>query len=438
MSMSMLILAVIVPSVIVVSAFPIIPARTTSTRQQLGGHPNPNNRQYPKVTSYLQAGLFGPIQSYSYNNTYISPNSDWQIYVDQSKASLDRGGASTLDAFSSLCFLLEDNLEIQVIPAMLPKPIGGGKGPWIRCVWNTQKKDKVRPSPNLDMSNVDSVDKVYRVLTRHIGVENVSRETCECLKWKYKGNAFLEAGQIKPAIDAYNEALSTCEEHQSGKSLPILKQQEGIVLLLRASAFLQQAQSHKEVLQTELALGDEETLSGSEVLQTLLSDNLSPSLVSFPLPIKTEKDAADKKKEGPTSKKTASELEGSPLPPSVDDASTIDPELFMMRKAQLRKLQFRHGLYQTSLLQAARDALRATEILPDYPVAWLRAGELLSDLWKIKESQQYYEKATSIDESLKESLSTILHQLEERRALVNEARSSWPEDALQLALDIAG
>lgn len=217
----------------------------------------------------------------------------------------------------------------------------------------------------------------------------------------------------------------------------MLKQQEGIVLLLRASAFLQKAQSHKEVLQTELALGDEETLSGSEVLQTLLSDNLSPPLASFPLSTKTERGAVAKKKEDHTSENTANKLEGSALPPPVEDASTIDPELFIMRKAQLRKLQFRHGLYQISLLQAARDALRATEILPDYPVAWLRAGELLSDLWKIKESQQYYEKATSIDESLKESLSTILLQLEERRALVNQARSSWPEDALQLALDIA-
>ena len=63
-------------------------------------------------------------------------------------------------------------IEVQVIPALLPKPVSGGKGPWIRCIWNTNnKKNLVRPSPNVDVSNVDSVEKVYRVLTTHLGVK---------------------------------------------------------------------------------------------------------------------------------------------------------------------------------------------------------------------------------------------------------------------------
>jgi hypothetical protein len=100
---------------------------------------------------------------------------DWQIYVDQSKASLDRGGGAVFDAFFSLCDFDDDGqgaLEVQVIPAILPKPASGGKGPWIRCIWNNNnRKNLARPSPNLDVSNVDSVDKVYRVLTKHLGMK---------------------------------------------------------------------------------------------------------------------------------------------------------------------------------------------------------------------------------------------------------------------------
>ena len=70
-------------------------------------------------------------------------------------------------------------VEVQVIPAILPKPASGGKGPWIRCIWNTtNKKNLIRPSPNLDVSNVDSVDKVYRVLTKHLGVKVSARAQC--------------------------------------------------------------------------------------------------------------------------------------------------------------------------------------------------------------------------------------------------------------------
>ena len=110
------------------------------------------------------------------------------------------------------------------------------------------------------------------------------------------------------------------------------------------------------------------------------------------------------------------------------------------RKAQLRKIQYRHGLYQASLVQATSDSLRATDVLPNYPTAWVRAGDLLSDLWQIGESKQYYEKALSIDESLEESLGPILEDLETRRELLNRARTKimMPEDTLQLALDVVG
>ena len=163
-----------------------------------------------------------------------------------------------------------------------------------------------------------------------------------CLKWKYKGNSNLEAGEVTLAIDAYNKALQ-CK--------PIPKQQEGILLLLRASAVLQQAQSHKQILQTDV---QEWTLPEPSNLQALL-------------------------------------LEASQKPDTLG-ASVLKrlSSNGKQRRMELRKLQYRHGLYQMSLLSATQDSLRATELLPKYPTSWLRAGELLCQLWKLKESRQYY------------------------------------------------
>jgi len=475
-----------------------------------------------RTTTTLKAGLFGE-QSFANkkDNAYILPTSDWQIYVDQSKASLDRGGGAIFDAFFSLCDVSEDDfdsnetdaatydaVEVQVIPAILPKPTGGGKGPWIRCIWNTNnQKNRARPSPNLDVSNVDSVEKVYRVLTKHLGVTNLSLEPCECLKWKHKGNTYIESGQIKLAIDAYNQALTICEDHaasildpntaadqqQTTHNSIVLKQQEGIVLLLRASAFLQQAQSHKEALKTILA-GDDIKLPSSEIMRSILLDALFPSTASVsPKQSSSPNDEQPSDKSGDdgmddvVSKADGNDGEEATTElPSEADASTVengsehdnaespslssphadvsehedpaqgnvnDPQtairLSVLRKltananlssAQLPKIQYRHGLYQTSLLQAARDSLRATEVLPSYPMAWVGAGDVLSDLWKIKESKQYYEKALSIDESLEERLATVLEGLEARQELIDRTRANteWPEDSVQLALDLAG
>jgi len=457
------------------------------------------------TASALFAGLFGEqTKAKNQNNTYVSSTSDWQIYVDQSRPSLDRGGDAIFDAFFSFCdTLVEDPdvdnnevVEVQVIPAILPKPASGGKGPWIRCIWNTNnKKNLARPSPNLDVSNVDSVEKVYRVLTTHLGMTNISVEACECLKLKYKGSSYLESGEIKSAIDAYSQALEVCEEFCTYSSDPksdgaksynsiVLKQQEGIILLLRASAFLQQAKLHKESLQSSIA-EDGTNLPSSELLQALLSDALSPSSPGLSPKSGLSADQEDGENSDSGDGETTADgniandevlnvsvqegdlatdsiredgdEESSPSPSNfVDENPEIrdnDPQTAVrlsvlrklqangsLRKAQLRKIQYRHGLYQTSLLQATRDSLRATEVLPNYPTAWLRAGELLSDLWKIKECKQYYDKAISIDESLKETLSPFLKELEARQELVDRTRENneWPEDSLQLALDIAG
>jgi hypothetical protein len=80
--------------------------------------------------------------------------------VDQSKHSLERGASATLDAFVGL-----SPPEVRVISAILDRPKGTkAKGPVVRCIPIDDQKD------SLEASNVDSVDKVYRILTRHMRI----------------------------------------------------------------------------------------------------------------------------------------------------------------------------------------------------------------------------------------------------------------------------
>ena len=60
------------------------------------------------------------------------------------------------------------------------------------------------------------------------------------------------------------------------------------------------------------------------------------------------------------------------------------------------------------------------------------------DLWKIKESTQYYDRAIALDDTLEDSLAKVLERLTQRQKLIDQARSKgWPEDTLRLALDVA-
>lgn len=84
------------------------------------------------------------------------------MYVDQSKASLEKGGVATLDAFMGLA----PSDKVLVKAANFPtKPPPKGKGPFIRCV-----PMKPGGSTALEVSNVNSVEKVYRILTKHMGL----------------------------------------------------------------------------------------------------------------------------------------------------------------------------------------------------------------------------------------------------------------------------
>jgi tetratricopeptide (TPR) repeat protein len=178
-------------------------------------------------------------------------------------------------------------------------------------------------------------------------------------------------------------------------------EQEGIILLMRSSAYLQLASVHQKELK-ELVEDLSRSVPDTSTLQLLYEEAARhPSL-----------------------------------------ASAIFKRIVLDTKAQERKFRqtkFRHGVYQYALLHAAQDSLRATQLLSNYSNSWLRAGEVLEDLWKLKESAQYYEKAVQLDSSLSDSLSPVIERLRKRQELLNSARAyGWSEDTLRLALDVAG
>jgi tetratricopeptide (TPR) repeat protein len=236
-------------------------------------------------------------------------------------------------------------------------------------------------------------------------LQDVNRLVCDCLKWKYKGNSFLEAGNLEAAIDAYDNAIGTG-----------VTEQEGVVLQMRATAFLQRAARHKKILQ--------------ELVDELVS--------TAPPPVPPKTDAEPRRpanmglKNGQQQPAEVAE-EKEPTGSSFRRLITMSNHQF----AHFRPAQFRHGLYQYALLQAAKDSLRATQLLPASSASLLQAGECLSELWKLKESTQYYERAMVLEPSLTETLKPVVERLRKRQDLLDRARSyGWSEDTLRLALDV--
>ena len=212
------------------------------------------------------------------------------------------------------------------------------------------------------------------------------------MQYKYKANGFLEAGKVSLAIEAYEKALQDAVDNE---------RQQGVILFLRAAAYLQRAAQHRDKLRN--------------IVKDLTDMVPSPETLVNVLNVAYYRPA----------------FSSAVFRRILQDAEK--------QERQFRGTQYRHGLYQYALLQAAQDALRATEVLPHYAEAWVRAGDILGELWKLNEAVLYYEKAMALDDTLRPVLLPLVGRLQRRQELIAEAQSyRWSEDTLQLALDVAG
>ena len=394
----------------------------------------------------------------------------WDVYVDQSRPSRERGSGAALDAFVALA----PAELVRVRPAIIARAARGNRrGPIVRCVRrgggdgaaaaggggggmeqletmraigkggddndagdgddSSDQEDDDGGDDNaaildaFEVGGVDSVDKVYRILTKHMGLgENSSNDNnndndnannnnnnndnnsnnsnnsnsnsgglvdataCECLRWSFRGNAHLERDEVAAAIECYGRALAAgCAG------------QEGGVLLMRSTAYLRRGFQH----QAELRGAVEELdvlVPAPEALQSLFAAARQNPALAGALHARVVSDTR-------------------------------------RQERQHRRVSYWHSLYEYALLHAAQDALRATQLLPHSSRTWLRAGDALAELRKLREAARYYERAMEIDDALVVSLMPVVERLRSSQQFLDEARElGWPEDTLRLSLDVAG
>ncbi len=351
----------------------------------------------------------------------------WDVYICQSKQCIDRGASATLDSFQALVPSMPISFDdssndatintkssspttatttktsstttITIHPAILSK--SKSKGPNIRVIQRTP------PYKAFEVNNVNDIDKVYHILTKYMNISNISKQTKDCLKYTYQGNLNLQKNELSEAIQSYNMALEELYRVDNDANAVNTKttnqekdiDQEGMILLLRATAYLKRAFQHQEVLrQTVSDLG---------------------MTVSDPLQLGKLYSIAEEH-------------------PSL--ANTIFHKVILDAKAQDKKFRltkYRHGLYEYSLLHAAQDSLKSTQLLPHHAKTWLRAGDALAELRKLKESALYYEKAMELDPTLRSRLEPVIDRLIRSQEFLDKARGWWSSDTLRLALDVA-
>lgn len=354
-----------------------------------GNSSNNNNTDDTKKSARKRRRIEGWYSPYTlFTNDDTDNTIQWDVFVDQSKASIDRGAIATLDSFHALS---PPNI-VRIHPAILSKT--KGKGPSVRCI-------RRRPSPSttttphpsaFEVNNVNDVDKVFLILTQHMNVSSVSTTARSCLKWTYRGNAYLEQDNIPLALRAYDRALSPNNLHPP---------HEGSLLLLRATAYLRRATHHQTHLRT--------------VVQDLTATVPDPIALGRLFRIAREQ---------PTLTETLFRR-------FLSETRTMH--------TAFRQTKYSHGLYEYSLLHAARDSLRATQLMPESAEAYLRAADSLAELRKLKESVSYYERAMELDPALEGRIRPVVERLMRSWEGLERAKAmGWSGDTLRLALDVAG
>mmetsp|Transcript_1184 Transcript_1184/g.4995 ORF Transcript_1184/g.4995 Transcript_1184/m.4995 type:complete len:373 (+) Transcript_1184:88-1206(+) len=222
----------------------------------------------------------------------------------------EKGSGATLASFIGL--IPDDNVLVSGV-GCLGKC---NKGPNIQIMH--------RNGTWYELNRVDSVDKVYRILTDHLQCR-VSPAAAECLQHNFEGNAHLDRNEVTQAIASYNKAIDAG-----------FKDQEGVILVMRSTAYLQRAFSHR--------IDVRNTLDRNADFQKMEAAIIAAFTAAMELPYWT---------------------------------NTMLRLILSIGEAQAEtyhNLKLHHGLYEFAVLQATDDAVRATQLLPNYSKCWLRAG----------------------------------------------------------------
>ena len=499
----------------------------------------------------------------------------WEVYVCQSRACRERGADATLDAFRELA---PPGL-VEVRAAVL---VGGGggttgpggaagkrkaqqaakkmgrRGPVVRCVRSgaagtaggeedgtgTGSGSDGHAFEAFEATGVDSVDKVYRILTRSMGLGGggaasdggwgdghggsgsgggnggsgggyfaalpphatdaeraaagayVDEAACEALRHKYLGNAALEGGDHGAAIAHYTRALEEAEagaavagtgtgpEPGSGSgsgTAGVWTELEGEVGRAIAAGpwpggggggdrdWEAPSGGKRGTKHPEPSPRSRSSPSPSSRTSSRTSPPNPLPAIPYPPAASSASDrrmasvlllrstAYLRRAFGHQAELRAVVAEMADLVPDpgalralYGEVARCHPATFpavarrverdgRAQERQSRRIRYRHSLYEYSLLNAARDALRATSLLPGSAGAWVRAGDALAELRKLRESARYYERAMELDGSLADRLVPVVERLRTSQLALDAARDEgWPDDAMRLALDVTG
>ena len=336
--------------------------------------------------------------SYTY---HMNSCKSWDVYVTKPPNKNKEKGATSstaiIEAFLSLCPKPD---RIKVYPANWKKQNKSkGKGPTVRCVKrkcgdisNLNSKQEILSA--FEVTNVDSVDKVYHIITQHMKFDNINPRACECLTCYFEGNERLENGTPSQAITLYNRALSIVHENNKDY-LP-----QGSILMKRSQAYLKRASNHRTLLR---------------LLVKDLSDNV-PDTATLQILYQTS-------------------CVNPSMAPSIFARLSADSKEHQIK---FRSVRYRHDMYEFALLHAVQDSLQATQLLPNNSKAWSLAGECLAKLRKFNESTQYYLKAVELDSGFATEFKEVVEMNKIRMDFMRAGRDGgFSSDMLRLALDVA-
>lgn len=235
-----------------------------------------------------------------------------------------------------------------------------------RCNKGPNIQVKRRDGEWFEFNGIDSVDKVYKVLVDHMDCD-VSAAAAECLQHNFDGNAHLDRNEVQKAIESYDNAIRTG-----------FADQEGVILVMRSTAYLQRAFTHRMNVRALLDKGAGQSDLNVESVGAMFA-------IAEALP------------------------HGAPR---VMDLLVAAGE---EQATTYHDLRLSHGLYEFAALQACEDAVKATQLLPNYSKCWLRAGEALAELRRTEEALGYFQTAVTLDPSLAAVIQPVVERLKEGR-----------------------
>lgn len=203
----------------------------------------------------------------------------------------------------------------------------------------------------------------------------------------------MKENNIVEAIRAYDRALELTDDAPAAHA--------GGILLRRANAYAAMAAKQRESL-SEMVQSMAESIPNESTLKTVYALAKRETTLSIPLFRRIQANS-------------------------------------LSQAAQMRRIECANGLYQHALLKALEDALGATKVLPKYGTAWKSVAAVLSDLWRLDESLDCYQRAMALSPNLREELDRAIVGVQVRKNLLKDSATwDWPEEALRLALNVKG